>query len=151
MNQIIEIMKNVKSESQLLESRKIILDKIKSKMASNKNISSKGDKPIDIASNGELYAYPEIIKGIDKKEKAFRTNMRKKLDTYYSKIVASRNSNNNLVEDLESFKEDYFNFWTLNDFKIESFTNRRDTDKKSNLSNMKELLSALMDYIEVSK
>lgn len=110
-----------------------------------KNLSL-GDQEINISSNGEIYKYPEKC-NTDLSKKNFRTNMRKQLDTYYSLIVLSGNKNPNLIKDLNDFKTDYFNFWKVNDFKIESFTNCRENKKPKMIA----LLEALKGFIELSK
>lgn len=118
---------------------KDLLAKIKASM-------NLGNQEISISSNGELYNYPES-KQTDLAKKNFRTNLRKQLDDYYSLIVLSGNKNPNIISDLENFKKDYFLFWKVNDFKMESFTNCRDAKKPK----MKALIDALKAFIELSK
>lgn len=116
-----------------------LLDKLKKSM-------NLGNQEISISANGEIYNYPEN-KQTDLSKKNFRTNIRKQLDTYYSLIVLSGNKNPNLIKDLEDFKKDYFLFWKVNDFKIESFTNCREAKKPK----MIKLINALKQYVELSK
>ena len=111
--------------------------------------NNQGSEIQESSSNGELYRIPENIKDSYKKVKAFRQNMRSKiLPKHLQNIVLSGKINTNFAKDLELFKVDYFQFWLVNDFKIESFSNCRNPKLKAKYV---ELLNVLKKYIELSK